>query len=276
MKYDKRISPIRKGLASADYKGLIKNSRFVKGTVYTVNTTYAPLYSEKSQKNLTSQLLFGEYFKVFDVNNEVAWGQSVRDNYVGYTSIQNLKKRKIISNYKVRSLRTFIYGSPNIKCDPINYLSFNSLVNVANKQKNFSFIPSVGWCVSKDLSQIKNINFNLYDISLQYLQTPYLGGGRDSMGLDCSGLIQNLYQMIGINLPRDTDLQADYFSKYVDESKLKLGDLIFWRGHVAMAINKKDIIHANAHHMKTQIEPLKSAKKRINKEYGKVLKICRM
>jgi hypothetical protein len=103
-----------------------------------------------------------------------------------------------------------------------------------------------------------------------------LWGGRDSMGLDCSGLIQNLYQMIGINLPRDTDLQAEYFSKYVDESKLKLGDLIFWRGHVAMAINKKDIIHANAYHMKTQIEPLKLAKKRINKEYGKILKICRV
>ena len=65
-------------------------------------------------------------------------------------------------------------------------------------------------------------------------------------------------------------------SKYVDESKLKLGDLIFWRGHVAMAINKKDIIHANAYHMKTQVEPLKLAKKRINKEYGKIIKICRV
>jgi hypothetical protein len=248
----------------------------VKGSVYTVHTTYSPLYSEKKQKNLTSQLLFGEYFKVFDIDDGVAWGQSVRDNYVGYTSIQNLKRRKIISNYKVKSLRTFIYGSPSIKVDPLNYLSFNSLVNVTKKKNNFSFIPSVGWCVSKDLSQIKNINFSLYDISLQYLQTPYLWGGRDSMGLDCSGLIQNLYQMIGINLPRDTDLQVEYFSKYVDETKLKLGDLIFWRGHVAMAINKKDIIHANAYHMKTQIEPLKLAKKRINKEYGKILKICRV
>ncbi len=276
MKFDQRICPIRKGLASADYYGLIKNCKFVKGSIYTVHSTYSPLYFEKKQKNLTSQLLFGEYFRVFDVNDGVAWGQSLRDNYVGYTSIQNLRKRKIISNYKVQSLRTFIYGGPSIKVDPLNYLSFNSLVNVTKKKRNFSFIPSVGWCISKDLSKINNIKFSLYDISLQYLQTPYLWGGRDSMGLDCSGLIQNLYQMIGINLPRDTDLQAAYFSKYVDESKIKLGDLIFWRGHVAMVLDKKNIIHANAYHMKTQIEPLKSAKKRIDKDYGNILKICRL
>ena len=85
------------------------------------------------------------------------------------------------------------------------------------------------------------------------------------MGIDCSGLIQNLYQMIGINLPRDTDLQAEYFSKDVDESKLKLGDLIFWREHVAMAINNKDIIHANAYHMKVYKEPLSLVKERMGK-----------
>ena len=95
MKFDKRINPIRKGLASSDYYGLIKNCKFVKGNIYTVNTTYSPLYSEKKQKNLTSQLLFGEYFRVFDIDGGVAWGQSLRDNYVGYASIQNLKKGNI-------------------------------------------------------------------------------------------------------------------------------------------------------------------------------------
>ena len=276
MKFDKRIHPIKKGLASTDYYGLIKNCKFVRGKIYTVYSTYSPIYSEKKLKNLTTQLLFGEYFRVFDINDGVAWGQCMRDNYVGYTPMQNLKKRKIISNYKVHSLRTFIYRSPSIKSDPLNYLSFNSLVLVSKKKNGFSFIPNLGWCISKDLVNIKNCKFNLYDISLQYLHTPYLWGGRDSMGLDCSGLVQNLYQMIGIELPRDTDLQAEYFSNHISESQLKLGDLIFWKGHVALALDNKNIIHANAHHMKTQIETLKTAKTRISKIYGKILKICRV
>lgn len=276
MKFDPRITPIRNRLASDKYSGLIKNCKFVKGNIYTVNSTYSPLYSEKKQKNLISQLLYGENFHVLDINDGVAWGQCIRDNYVGYTPIQNLIKRKIKPNYKVQSLRTFIYSHPSIKVDPSNYLSFNSLVHVTKKKNNFSYIPSMGWCFSKNLIHFKNNKLDIYDLAMQYLQTPYLWGGRDSMGIDCSGFIQNLYQMKGIDLPRDTDLQAEFLSNSVSESNLKLGDLIFWNGHVAMALDSKNIIHANAYHMKTQIEPLKSAKKRIDKEYGKILKICRL
>ncbi len=276
MKFDKRITPIRNGLASKDYAGLIKNCSFVKGDFYTVRSTYSPLYSEKKQKNLISQLLFGEYFKVFDLSEGMAWGQCTRDKYVGYTPIQNLTKKKIIPNHKVRSLRTFIYRSPSIKMDPLNYLSFNSLVKVSKRKNNFSYIPSLGWSISKNLTQSNNNTLDLYEIAIQYLQTPYLWGGRDSMGIDCSGLVQNLFQSIGINLPRDTDLQEEYLSNNIHESKLKTGDLIFWKGHVAMALDNKNIIHANAFHMKTQTESLKNAKKRINKEYGNISKICRI
>tara|TARA_Y200000002_G_C22528989_1_gene598909 strand:- start:404 stop:892 length:489 start_codon:yes stop_codon:yes gene_type:complete len=160
--------------------------------------------------------------------------------------------------------------------DPLNYLSFNSLVKISKRKSNFSYIPSLGWSISNNLTQLNNNTLDLYDMAIQYLQTPYLWGGRDSMGIDCSGLVQNLFQSIGINLPRDTDLQEEYFSNNIQESKLKIGDLIFWKGHVAMALDNKNIIHANAFHMKTQIESLKNAKKRINKEYGEISKICRI
>jgi cell wall-associated NlpC family hydrolase len=96
------------------------------------------------------------------------------------------------------------------------------------------------------------------------------------MGIDCSGLIQNIYQMVGINLPRDTDLQESFITNEVTgETKIKTGDLIFWKGHIAMALDNKRIIHANAFHMRTEIEPLKSAKTRIAKKYGKIVKIGR-
>ena len=97
------------------------------------------------------------------------------------------------------------------------------------------------------------------------------------MGIDCSGLIQNLHQINNRPFPRDTDMQEIFVTNEVKyEKDLKAGDLVFWKGHVAMMIDNLNIIHANAFHMKTAIEPLGTAKKRILKSNGKIKKIGRL
>ena len=276
MKFDSRIIPIRNDLASIKYKGLVKKNYFSDGTDYYLRSSSSPLYYNKNAKELATQLLYGEAFKVFDISGEFAWGQSLRDNYVGYTPIKFLASKKINATHKVRSLRTFVYKDPEIKEIPIMHLSLNSLVKIKSKKKKFSYLENLGWVYSNDLSPINNFKFNAVDIAMQYLNTPYLWGGRDSLGIDCSGLIQNIYQMKGIGMPRDTDLQELFIADEVDSvSTIKAGDLIFWKGHVAMAIDNKNIIHANAYHMKTSTETLKTAKVRISKEYGKIIRISR-
>ena len=109
----------------------------------------------------------------------------------------------------------------------------------------------------------------------KFINTPYLWGGRNSIGIDCSGLIQNIFQINSKYFPRDTDLQEDFIKTEVVEKNLKKGDLIFWKGHVAMMIDNSNIIHANAFHMCTKIEPLKQAKARIKRTYGKITKMGR-
>lgn len=276
MIFDTRITPIRRDLASTAYKAIVKRKKYVTAKLATVKSTFTPLYSNKGSK-LSTQLLYGEECDVFETKNRWSWIQSRRDNYVGYTPSINLTRKTYKPNSKVISLRTVIYTKPDIKSVTRGYLSFNSLVEVIKIKGKYSLIKNLGWCPSLDLVKVKSSKFNHIDLSKQYLDTPYLWGGRDSMGIDCSGLIQNLHQINNRPFPRDTDMQEIFVTNEVKyEKDLKAGDLVFWKGHVAMMIDNSNIIHANAFHMKTAIEPLSSAKKRILKSNGKIKKLGRL
>ena len=276
MIFDTRITPIRRDLASIAYKAIVKRKKYVTAKLATVKSAFTPLYSNKGSK-LSTQLLYGEECDVFETKNGWSWIQSRRDNYVGYTPTINLTRKIYKPNSKVISLRTVIYIKPDIKSVTKGYLSFNSLVEVIKIKGKYSLIKNLGWCPSLDLVKIKSSKFNHIDLSKQYLDTPYLWGGRDSMGIDCSGLVQNLHQINNRPFPRDTDMQEIFVTNEVKyEKDLKAGDLVFWKGHVAMMIDNSNIIHANAFHMKTAIEPLSTAKKRILKSNGKIKKLGRL
>ena len=276
MIFDTRITPIRRDLASTAYKAIVKRKKYVTAKLATVKSTFTPLYANKGSK-LSTQLLYGEECDVFETKNGWSWIQSRRDNYVGYTPTINLTRKIYKPNSKVISLRTVIYTKPDIKSVTKGYLSFNSLVEVIKIKGKYSLIKNLGWCPSLDLVKIKSSKFNHIDLSKQYLDTPYLWGGRDSMGIDCSGLVQNLHQINNRPFPRDTDMQEIFVTNEVKyEKDLKAGDLVFWKGHVAMMIDNSNIIHANAYHMKTAIEPLSTAKKRILKSNGKIKKLGRL
>ena len=118
---------------------------------------------------------------------------------------------------------------------------------------------------------IVNLDHRVKDwvaIAELFLGTPYRWGGRDTIGIDCSALLQLSYQTYGENIPRNTSQQVKLRKKYIrDIDDLKRGCVVFWKGHVGIMIDKFNCIHANAFHMQTEVEPLNQIIKRIGKDF---------
>ena len=230
----------------------------------------------KSNSNLETQFLFGEKIKIInEEQNSWLLCQSIEDNYTGYIKKENLGDLKTI-NYKITSLSCFIYKTPNIKSSIVTKLFLNSKISASKTEPNwFSvfFKNKKYFIYHKDLNSInKYANSSWVDLSIKFLNTPYLWGGKSHLGLDCSALVQLAFQSVNKKFPRNTSDQfRSNILKTVSEKELDKGTLIFWKGHVAIAINKTEIIHSNAFHMKVAIEKFNEAKLRIENSYGQIL-----
>jgi cell wall-associated NlpC family hydrolase len=213
------------------------------------------------------QLLFGERFEVLAEEGGWAFGQAARDGYVGHVRTGQLSAPGPAPDHWVSALRAYAFSEPSIKSRPIGLYSMNALVAVEAREGRFARGAGTGWFVEAQLSPVGRFAGDAAGIAERFLGTPYLWGGRESLGLDCSGLVQQAFYACGRACPRDTDQQAG-LGVAVERDALQRGDLVFWRGHVAMLLDGARIIHANAHHMAAAIEPLDEAVERIQAAGG--------
>jgi cell wall-associated NlpC family hydrolase len=278
---DPRLTPAKGDIAAKFLEGKVEAKRFVAGEEFEISDVLAPLRCAPSaDAELATQALKGERAMIYDRNDEGwVWGQLASDGYVGWLPERALTKPAAPPTHKIIALRSFAFPGPSIKLPPIETLVMGARLTILREEGSFA-VTREGWYVPRQhIGPTDHHVPDFVEIANRFVGTPYLWGGKSSLGIDCSGLVQVALNAAGISCPRDSDLQQEGLGKAFDPSKtkqLKRGDLIFWRGHVAMVRDATTIVHANAHHMATVIEATSEAIARIAAGGSKVTAIKRL
>lgn len=265
-----RLNAYRADLADARLEGRVEAARFVAGRRRRVSAGVADLRrAPEDRAALDSQLLFGETVLVFEERDGWAWVQNETDGYVGYAPCSALGDEAEQATHKLSAPRSFLYPEPDIKAPPLDVLSLGARAAVTGEDGAFSRVPG-GWIYSRHLARLADPVPDYVETALDLLGVPYLWGGRSTIGLDCSALVQLALDRAGIACLRDSGQQETTLgsARPLDQPPER-GDIIYFPGHVAIALDAKRVVHANAFDMLTAIEPLADVVARVVAESGR-------
>ena len=264
MKHDPRITPCRDGIAARSLEGVLEAEVYLdpKAMSCTAAATAIRAAADGASEQM-DQLLFGERFEVLEEEGAWLFGQAARDGYVGYVEAAALQPAGPLPTHRIAAIRTYAFAEPSIKSRASGPYSINSLVAVEATEGKLAKVTGAGWMTAAHLAPIGTAEDDWAAVAERFTGAPYLWGGRESLGLDCSGLVQQALFACGRACPRDTDQQEE-LGAAIDAADFGRGDLVFWKGHVAIGLSDGRIVHANGHHMATAVEPLAEAITRIS------------
>ena len=207
-----------------------------------------------SRSELVTQLLFGDSFEKLKINNSWIKIKNAGDRYQGF--IKNKKYLKVYkTTHKVSSLYASMYSRPSIKSKIKKKITFSSKVQVIGEEKLFYKINNL-WVKKKDLKKINYKDEEIFKNIKKFINVKYKWGGKSFNGIDCSGLVQVFFNFNNKFCPRDAKDQIKYFKKKIKLENIKKNDLIFWKGHVAIAISKNYLVHAYGPYKRTVMMPI--------------------
>ncbi len=283
---DPRLTPARPDLAAESLRGEVSAPRYAAPRRMVVRAYAASVRrAPRRDTPLDTEALHGEAIDVYDMDDEGwVWGQLLADGYVGYLPADDLMDagQAATATHRVIAPRTFIYPIPDVKAPPLGALPLAASVTAgAEKTAKAAAAGAAaarftrlaqgngqegGYVYAAHLAPEAARGGDHAAVAERLVGAPYLWGGRTSLGLDCSALVQLSLMAVGRACPRDSDMQAARVGEALPVDaldQLTRGDLVFWRGHVGMMLDQRTLIHANGHHMQVAVEPLATAMTRI-------------
>jgi hypothetical protein len=230
---------------------------------------------------IDTELVHGETVEAYGRDRGFAHVRAVRDGYVGWSPEATLRPQGPPATHRVRTLRTFLYDGPSIKTPEPLLVPEGALLTVVGAREDFAVLDDGRFAFAAHLEPVDAVAPDYVAVAERYVGAPYLWGGRTSLGLDCSGLVQTALRMAGVAAPRDSDLLEAFYPVLLpvapDLSGLRRGDAVFWKGHVGLMRDERTLLHANGHHMAVASEPLADAAARIlARSFGPITSIRRL
>lgn len=263
---DRRLTPAREDLAAEHLRGLVEAPRYAAATRYRIAASSVPLRRGRDATlGYETELLHGEDIDIYEIVDGWAWGQAMRDGYVGFLPAAALGPLRA-ATHRVTALRTFLYPAASIKATPLGFLPLGAIVTVEEHAETFARTPE-GYLFAAHLAPLDAFATDPVAEAERFLGIPYLWGGKTSLGIDCSGLVQTASHACGIAAPRDSDMQEKSLGSALaipnDPENYQRGDLLFWPGHVALCQGNGRMVHATGYTMSVISEAIGPALERI-------------
>ncbi len=211
---------------------------------------------------VTSQILYGEKFKIISKNKSWIKIKALFDNYTGYIKNKYYTKDHQ-PTHKIFTLKANIYNKQKNKTK--NFLPFASRISMIHENKKFIEFEKNKWIKKSNIKKINHIEKDYLKVLKMFLKIKYLWGGKTYRGIDCSAILQLFFYYNNKFYPRDTKDQIKYSAKKNKSKVFKKGDIIFWKGHVAVCINAQKLIHAYGPEKKVLIMNIKETINRIER-----------